>query len=81
MKFLVVFIIENSIKLQKMVLKGKISLVTSSQWLYTKCAIKFTRNGPPWLVMELGPNRKLFPDHLPSIFHGVLVGSGSLWPA
>jgi hypothetical protein len=29
---LVVFVIENSIKLRKMVLKGKISLVTSSQW-------------------------------------------------
>jgi hypothetical protein len=31
--------------------------------------------------MELEPNRKLFPDHLPSILHGtVLVGAGSLWP-
>jgi hypothetical protein len=27
--------------------------------------------------MELEPNRKLFPDHLPSIFHGALVGAGS----
>ncbi len=26
------------------------------------------------------PNRKLFPDHLSSILHGVLVGAGSLWP-
>jgi len=43
--------------------------------------MKFTRNGPPWLVMELKPNRKLFPDHLPSIFHGALVGAGSMWPA
>jgi len=25
-------------------------------------------------------NRKLFPDHLPFILHGVLVGAGSLWP-
>jgi hypothetical protein len=23
----------------------------------------------PWLAMELEPNRKLFPDHLPSIRH------------
>jgi len=31
--------------------------------------------------MELEPNRKLFPDHLPSILHGAaLVGAGSLWP-
>jgi len=32
MKFLVVFIIEISIKLRKMVLNGKINLVTNSQW-------------------------------------------------
>ncbi len=25
--------------------------------------------------MELEPNRKLFPDHLPSIFHGAMVGA------
>jgi hypothetical protein len=29
--------------------------------------------------MELEPNRKLFHDHLPSILHGALVGTGSLW--
>jgi len=38
----------------------------------------------PWLAMELEPNRKLFPDHLPSIrqsiLHGALVGAGSTWP-
>jgi hypothetical protein len=28
--------------------------------------------------MELKPNRKLFPDHLPFIHHGALVGAGSL---
>jgi hypothetical protein len=28
--------------------------------------------------LTLKPNRKLSPDHLPSIFHGVLVGAGSL---
>jgi hypothetical protein len=26
--------------------------------------------------MNLEPNRKLFPDHLPSILHGVMVHSG-----
>jgi hypothetical protein len=30
--------------------------------------------------MELEPDRKLPPDHLPSIFHSVLVGAGSWWP-
>jgi hypothetical protein len=30
--------------------------------------------------MELEPNRKMFPDHLPSILHGELVGAGSLGP-
>jgi hypothetical protein len=30
--------------------------------------------------MELELNRKLPPDHLPSIFHSALVGAGSLWP-
>jgi hypothetical protein len=25
------------------------------------------------------PNKTLFPDHLPSILHGALVGAGSLW--
>jgi hypothetical protein len=35
---------------------------------------------PPWgLGLNPKPNRKLFPDHLPSIFPGVLVGAGSLW--
>jgi hypothetical protein len=29
------------------------------------------------LDKELEPNRKLFPDHLPFIFHGALVGAGS----
>jgi len=33
-----------------------------------------------WLAKELKPNRKLFPDHLPSILHGALVGAGALWP-
>jgi len=28
---------------------------------------------------ELKPNRKLFPDYLSFILHGVLVGAGSLW--
>jgi len=28
---------------------------------------------------ELEPNRKLFPDHLPFILQGALVGAGSLW--
>jgi hypothetical protein len=27
-------------------------------------------------LMNLEPNRKLFPDHLPSILHGVMVPSG-----
>jgi hypothetical protein len=32
---------------------------------------------PPWgLGFNPKLNRKLFPDHLPSIFHGVLVGAG-----
>ncbi len=34
----------------------------------------------PWLATELEPNRKLFPDHLPFILPGALVGAGSLWP-
>jgi len=29
---------------------------------------------------ELEPNKKLFPDYLPFIFHGALVDAGSLWP-
>jgi len=29
---------------------------------------------PPWLARELEPNRKLFPDNLPSILYGALVG-------
>ncbi len=33
----------------------------------------------PWLARELEPNRKLFPDRLPFILHGALVGAGSLW--
>jgi hypothetical protein len=32
------------------------------------------------MELELEPNRKLFPDHFPSILHGELVGAGSLWP-
>ncbi len=32
------------------------------------------------LARELEPNRKLPPDHSPSILHGVLAGAGSLWP-
>jgi len=28
-----------------------------------------------WLAMELEPNRKLFPDHLPFILPGELVGA------
>jgi hypothetical protein len=32
----------------------------------------------PWLARELESNRKLFPDHLPFILHGALVGPGSL---
>jgi hypothetical protein len=28
----------------------------------------------------MGIQQKLFPDHLPSILHGALVGAGSLWP-
>jgi hypothetical protein len=37
------------------------------------------------LARELKPNRKLFPDHLSSILHAVLVGANSftvasLWP-
>jgi len=35
---------------------------------------------PPWLVRELELNEKLFPNHLPFIFYGALVGVGSLWP-
>ncbi len=31
-----------------------------------------------WLGKELEPNRKLFPDHLPFILHGVLVHAHSL---
>jgi hypothetical protein len=31
-------------------------------------------------LRKLAPNKKLFPDHLPSICHSVLVGVGSLWP-
>jgi hypothetical protein len=31
------------------------------------------------LELEPEPNRKLFPDHFPSILHGELVGAGSLW--
>jgi hypothetical protein len=27
------------------------------------------------MATELEPNRKLFPDHLPSIFHGAFVGA------
>ncbi len=27
------------------------------------------------MAMELEPNRKLFPDHLQSIFHGAMVGA------
>jgi hypothetical protein len=27
---------------------------------------------PAWLAQELKPNRKLFPNYLPSIFHGLL---------
>jgi hypothetical protein len=30
--------------------------------------------------MALEPNRKLFPDHLPSILRAVLVGAGLMWP-
>jgi hypothetical protein len=35
---------------------------------------------PPWLTTEMEPNRKLFPDHLPFILGGALVGAGSRWP-
>jgi hypothetical protein len=27
------------------------------------------------MATELKPNRKLFPDHLPSIFHGATAGA------
>jgi hypothetical protein len=33
-----------------------------------------------WLARELKANRKLFPDLLPFILDGALVGAGSLWP-
>jgi hypothetical protein len=34
----------------------------------------------PWLAWELQPNREMFPNQLPFILHGALVGAGSLWP-
>jgi hypothetical protein len=33
---------------------------------------------PPWLARELEPDRKVFPDHLSFILHGVPVVAGSL---
>jgi hypothetical protein len=35
---------------------------------------------PLCLAREMNLKRKLFPNHLPSILHGVLVGAGSLCP-
>jgi hypothetical protein len=44
------------------------------QALKTQCNLMLN---PSW---ELEPNIKLVHHHLPSIFHGALVGVSSLWP-
>jgi len=44
--------------------------------VYTQ--VKATESQPPWLAREQDLNRKLFPDHLPFILHGALVGAGTL---
>ncbi len=36
-------------------------------------------NVQPIASWGMEPNRKMFPDHLPSIFYNALVGAGSLW--
>ncbi|CAM6065846.1 unnamed protein product, partial [Sphagnum tenellum] len=46
--------------LEMLILKKKILCVTTP---------------PPFVPLELEPNRKLFPDHISSILDGALVGA------